>query len=235
MVMAAGLGTRMLPLTQTRPKPLIQVGGRALLDRVLDLFAAAGVERAVVNAHHLHQQIEAHCAKRSQAPHVRVSLELEERLETGGGVVKALPHLGAQFFTTNADSFWVDDDQILDRMARRFEPSKMDFLLLVAKREQSVGLDGHDGDFSMSEPGLLRRRDRASGETVDWNYTGTAITHAAIFDDAPQGAFSLNVLFDRALQMGRLYGLELGGTWITVGTPAELEAAENYLSSAGHI
>ncbi|MFK7792324.1 MAG: nucleotidyltransferase family protein [Devosiaceae bacterium] len=231
MVLAAGLGTRMRPITNTLPKPLVKVAGTTMLDRVLDTFAEAGTTRAVVNTHHLPAQIEAHCAARSGSPSITISPEVDERLETGGGVARALPHLGQTFFTTNADSFWVGDDAALGAMAAAFEPARMDMLLLLAPRDKSVGLEGHPGDFSCDEAGLLARRSKAP---VPYNYTGTALTSAAIFTDLPTGAFSLNVLFDRAIATGRLYGHVLDGLWLTVGTPQAIGQAETALKQAGH-
>lgn len=231
MVLAAGLGTRMRPITNTLPKPLVAVGGQTMLDRVLDRFAQGGVTRAVINTHHLPDQIEAHCAARQGPPDVALSPEIEERLETGGGVARALPLLDDVFFTTNADSFWVGDDDAVSRLHRAFDPAEMDLLLLLAPRETSVGLVGHRGDFSMDAAGRLARR---SDEPVPYNYTGTAIMSASIFTDLPQGAFSLNVLFDRAIASGRLYGHALQGMWLTVGTPDAIEQAERALDTAGH-
>lgn len=227
MVLAAGLGTRMRPLTDTLPKPLVKVAGSTMLDRVLDNFATQGVVQAVVNTHHLADQIEAHCAARTGLPRVKISPEVNERLETGGGVARALPMLGDPFFTTNADSFWVGDDAAITRLHERFDPKIMDMVLLLAPRESSVGLGNHPGDFSINETGQVVRR---AGSPVPYNYTGTAIMSADIFTDLPQGAFSLNVLFDRAIAIGRLYGLVMEGLWLTVGTPQAIGVAEQALA-----
>lgn len=235
MVLAAGLGTRMRPITDTIPKPLVKVAGQTMLDRVLDTFARVGTDQAVVNTHYLPDQIEAHCAARSGPPAITLSPEVDERLETGGGVTRALPHLGQTFFTTNADSFWVGDEAAISAMADAFDPARMDMLLLLAPREKSVGLEGHPGDFSRDAQGVLARR----GErlSVPYNYTGTAIMSASIFTDLPEGPFSLNVLFDRAIASGRLYGHALQGRdalWLTVGTPEAIGQAEIALKQAGH-
>jgi MurNAc alpha-1-phosphate uridylyltransferase len=232
MVLAAGLGTRMRPITETLPKPLVKVGGIAMLDRVLDTFAASGVTQAVVNTHHLASQIEAHCAARAGAPTITLSPEADLLLETGGGIARALPHLGSTFFATNADSFWIDDDQALTSMVSRFDPQEMDMLLLLARREQSVGLDGHPGDFARDASGQLTRR---GADPVPYTYTGTAIMSAAIFTDLPSGPFSLNLLFDRAIASGRLYGHVLDGLWLTVGTPDAIATAETALKRAGQL
>ncbi|MEM6383434.1 MAG: nucleotidyltransferase family protein [Pseudomonadota bacterium] len=234
MVLAAGLGTRMRPLTDTIPKPLVRVGNQTMLDRVLDTFADAGVTRAVINTHHLPDQIEEHIARRPAPPTVAISTEISERLETGGGVKRALPLLrkhGDVFFTTNADSFWVGDATALRRLHDTYDPTRMDLLLLLSRREQSIGLGGHPGDFTMDDEGLLRRRSEAP---APYNYTGTAIMRADLFEGTPDTAFSLNLLFDRALERKRLFGLLLEGLWLTVGTAEAIETAELALAKAGH-
>lgn len=231
MVLAAGLGTRMRPITDTMPKPLVQVGGQTMLDRVLDTFVAAGTTQAVVNTHYLPEQIEAHCKAREGAPSISLSPEIDERLETGGGIARALPLLGETFFSTNADSFWVGDDTAIKTMHTAFDPAIMDMLLLVAPREKSIGLDAHPGDFSRDEGGLLARR---GAQPAPYNYTGTAVMSASIFTDLPDGPFSLNLLFDRAIASGRLYGHVLNGLWLTVGTPQAITEAETALKQAGH-
>ncbi len=231
MVLAAGLGTRMRPITETIPKPLVRVAGETMLDRVLDTFAAAGVTQAVVNTHHLPDQVEEHCAARRTPPNIAISPEIDERLETGGGIAKALPLLGDIFFSTNADSFWVGDDAAIDAMESRFDPQAMDMLLLLAPVERSIGLDNHPGDFSMDTRGRLARR---GGEPVPYNFSGTAIMSTSAFKDVPEGPFSLNILFDRAIAQGRLYGHVLGGLWLTVGTPEAIGEAEEALKLAGH-
>lgn len=231
MILAAGLGTRMRPLTETIPKPLIKVGGQTMLDRVLDTFSRAGTEQAVINTHYLPDQIEAHCAARKGRPSITLSPEPDERLETGGGVAKALPLLGDRFFTTNADSFWVGDEDAIFDMGDVFDPSVMDMLLLLAPRQRSIGLGDHPGDFEIIDDGTLVRRGHFP---VPYNYTGTAIMSAEIFKDLPDGAFSLNVLFDRAIANNRLYGYVLRGLWLTVGTPEAIGVAETALKEAGH-
>lgn len=231
MVLAAGLGTRMRPLTDTKPKPLIEVGGQTMLDRVLDSFARAGTQKAVVNTHYLAEQIEAHSAARKGSPKISISPEIGERLETGGGVAKALPLLGDTFFTTNSDSFWVGDETALLDMRDIFDPAMMDMLLLLAPRQRSIGLGDHPGDFEIIDDGTLVRRGHLP---VPYNYTGTAIMSASLFTDLPEGAFSLNVLFDRAIERRRLYGYVLRGLWLTVGTPEAIGEAETALKQAGH-
>jgi len=224
MVLAAGLGRRMRPLTDTLPKPLVTVGGKALIDHALDRLAEAGVATAVVNVHHLADLIEAHLRRR-QAPRIVISDERAALLDTGGGVVKALPLLGAApFFHVNSDTLWVDGVKAnLPRLAAAFDADAMDALLLMAPTITSVGYAGR-GDFAMASDGRLRRR--GEREVVPFVYAGVAVLAPALFADAPGGAFSLNLLFDRAIAAGRLYGLRLDGVWMHVGTPEAIAAAE---------
>lgn len=224
MVLAAGLGTRMRPLTEARPKPLVSVGGKALIDHVLDKLAAAQVETAVVNVHYFADQIERHVAARA-APRVVVSDERNLLLGTGGGVVKALPHLGnAPFFHVNSDTLWIDGVKPnLERLATAFDPASMDALLLLAATSTSVGYAGR-GDFAMAADGRLRRR--AEREVVPFVFAGVAVLGPALFAGAPSGAFPLTTLFDRATEAGRLHGLRLDGVWMHVGTPEAVAAAE---------
>jgi MurNAc alpha-1-phosphate uridylyltransferase len=229
MVLAAGRGTRMRPLTDAMPKPLVKVAGRALLDHVLDRLAEAGVERAVVNVHHFAEQIIRHVAARTR-PQIAISDERGVLLDTGGGVVKALselalPQLGpASFFHLNADTLWIDGVQPnLARLAAAFDPNTMDGLLLLAPTAGSIGYDGR-GDFSMAADGRLQRR--AERAVAPFVYAGAAILSPALFTDAPTGSFSLTALFDRAALAGRLSGLRLEGLWMHVGTPEAIGAAE---------
>jgi len=224
MVLAAGLGLRMRPLTDNTPKPLVTVGGKALIDHVLDRVAAAGVEIAVVNVHYLADQIERHLAGR-RAPRIVISNERSELLDTGGVVVKALPSLGtAPFFHLNADTIWIDGVKPnLVRLAEIFDAARMDALLLLAAASSSVGYGGR-GDFAMAPDGRLRRR--LEREVVPFVYAGVAILDAALLAGAPPGAFSLNLLLDRAIAAGRLHGLRLDGVWMHVGTPEAIAAAE---------
>ncbi len=224
MVLAAGLGTRMRPLTDTLPKPLVPVAGKALLDYVLDRLGDAGVTEAVVNVHHKADTIEQHLRGRTR-PKIVISDERGELLDTGGGVVKALPKLGgAPFFHMNSDTLWIEGvTPNLTRLATLFDPARMDMLLLLASTATSIGYDGR-GDFGMAPDGRLTRR--AEREVAPFVYAGAAILTPAQFADAPKGAFSLNRLFDRAAEAGRLYGLRLEGTWMHVGTPEAIKAAE---------
>jgi MurNAc alpha-1-phosphate uridylyltransferase len=224
MVLAAGLGKRMRPLTDTLPKPLVPVAGKALIDYVLDKLGDAGVSQAVVNVHHRADQIEAHLKGRMR-PRIVISDERGDLLDTGGGVVKALPHLGtAPFFHMNSDTVWIEGvTPNLARLAGHFDAARMDILLLLASTATSIGYDGR-GDFNMAPDGRLsRRRER---EVAPFVYAGAAILNPAVFSDAPTGAFSLIRLFDQAADTGRLHGLRLDGTWMHVGTPEAIKSAE---------
>ncbi|OYU89109.1 MAG: mannose-1-phosphate guanylyltransferase [Bradyrhizobiaceae bacterium PARB1] len=224
MVLAAGLGLRMRPLTETMPKPLVAVAGQPLLDHVLDKLAAADVSEAVVNVHYLPDQIIDHVKSRT-APKVIISDERDQVLGTGGGVVKALPLLGdAPFYHLNADTMWIDGARPnLARLAESFDPAKMDILLLMAPTANSIGYTGK-GDYEMRTDGTLRRR--KENQVVPFVYAGVAILSPAIFKDAPDGEFSLTQLFDRANEAERLYGLRMDGLWMHVGTPDAVRAAE---------
>jgi MurNAc alpha-1-phosphate uridylyltransferase len=206
------------------PKPLVKVGGKALIDYVLDRLAEQGVECAVVNVHHLADQIERHLAQR-QHPQIVISDERNELLGTGGGVVKALPKLGAEpFFHVNSDTIWIDGVKPnLGRLAAAFNPARMDALLLLAPAASSIGYSGR-GDFSMASDGRLVRR--GEREVVPFVYAGAAILTPSFFAGAPTGAFSMSPLFDRAAEAERLCGLRLDGVWMHVGTPDAVKAAE---------
>jgi MurNAc alpha-1-phosphate uridylyltransferase len=224
MVLAAGFGTRMRPLTDRMPKPLVSVAGKTLLDHVLDRLVQAGVERAVVNVHHFAEQIIDHLESRND-PRIVISDERGLLLDTGGGVVKALPELGeAPFFHLNADTIWIDGVKPnLARLAEAFDATSMDALLLLAPTAGSVGYSGR-GDFSFAADGRLRKR--AEREVAPFVYAGAAILTPALFAGSPAGAFSLTRLFERAADAGRLHGLRLEGLWMHVGTPDAIAAAE---------
>jgi MurNAc alpha-1-phosphate uridylyltransferase len=224
MVLAAGMGVRMRPLTENMPKPLVKVGGKALIDHVLDRLAEAGVERAVINVHHFADQLETYLTKR-QRPRVIISDERKKLLGTGTGVVAALPELGDRpFFHVNSDTIWIDGVKPnLARLADAFDPLEMDALLLLAPTAGSVGYAGA-GDFAMAADGRLRRR--AEQEMVPFVYAGAALFAPALFAGAPAGSFPLTLLFDRAAEAGRLHGLRLEGVWMHIGTPEAVAAAE---------
>jgi N-acetyl-alpha-D-muramate 1-phosphate uridylyltransferase len=224
MILAAGLGTRMRPLTDHTAKPLVAVGGKALIDHVLDRLAAIGVDTAVVNVHHFADQIEQHLKAR-RVPKILVSDERPALLGTGGAVVKALPLLGDQpFFHINSDTIWIDGVKPnLERLAVAYDPATMDALLLLAPTATSVGYSG-PGDYAMAADGRLRPRPER--EVVPFVYAGVAILNPALFSSTPEGAFPLTKLFNRAAETGRLYGLRLEGVWMHVGTPEAIAAAE---------
>lgn len=230
MVLAAGLGQRMRPITDTLPKPLVAIGGKTMLDHALDRLAEAGVTEAVVNVHHLAGQIEAHVASRA-SPRVTISDERTQLLETGGGVKKALPLFGdAPFFHVNSDSLWSETGRSnIAALAEAWDTSAMDMLLLLARREDSIGFDGA-GDFIRGDDGLLARR--GSAASAPYVYAGVAIMKPALFTETPEGPFSLNLLFDRAIAAGRLHGLVLEGQWLHVGTPEAIAPAEAAFAAA---
>lgn len=230
MVLAAGLGTRMRPITDRLPKPLVPVAGTPLIDQVLDRLAAAGVRDAVVNVHYLADQIEAHLSGR-QAPRVVISDERGELLDTGGGIARALPLLGpGPFFLANTDSLWIEGARpLLDRLAEAWSDERMDGLLVVAPTVTASGYGG-TGDFLLDTEGRLSRRPERI--TAPFAYTGAAILSPRLFEGAPAGKFSLNLLFDRAIESGRLFGLRLDGLWMHVGTPAAIAEAETMIENS---
>jgi N-acetyl-alpha-D-muramate 1-phosphate uridylyltransferase len=229
MVLAAGLGTRMRPFNGHVPKPLVEIGGKSLIDYALDRLADAGVERAVVNVHHLADALERHLAVR-KCPRVIISDERAGLLGTGGGIAKALPKLGdAPFFLVNSDTAWLDGVKPnFVRLAEAFDADGMDALLLLAAAAGSIGYEGR-GDFAMQPDGRLRRR--GENQVVPFVYAGAAILAPALFADVPAGAFPLTLLFDRAGAEDRLFGLRLEGLWMHVGTPDAVAAAEAALAA----
>lgn len=229
IVLAAGLGTRMRPHNGHIPKPLVQIGGKSLIDYCLDRLADAGVERAVVNVHHLADAIEQHLAARRR-PQIVISDERSMLLGTGGGIKKALPLLGdGPFFLVNSDTVWLDGVKPnVARLAEAFNPQAMDALLLLAPTTNSIGYSGR-GDFAMQADGRVLRR--GEGEVVPFVYAGAAILKPSLFAGAADGAFPLTTLFDRAGAAGRLFGLRLEGIWMHVGTPEAVAAAEAALAA----
>jgi len=228
MVLAAGVGLRMRPLTDKTPKPLIAVAGRTLLDRALDALDAAGIADAVVNCHYLPDQIERAVAART-APRIKVSRE-DELLETGGGIAKALPLLGADpFFTVNADIAWRDGRKsALGRLAAAWRQDA-DAVLLLHLTPRAFGYDGM-GDYMLDQLGFPRRRRPI--EVVPYVYTGLALLHPRLFDGAPRGKFSLTTLFDRAEKARRLRGIVHDGEWFHIGTPEGLAVAQRELAAS---
>lgn len=228
MVMAAGLGTRMRPLTNDRPKPLVEVAGKTLIDHAIDRLVAAGVTMIVVNLHYKGEMLKAHLARRTDVE-IRLSEESEELLGTGGGILKALPHFaGEPFFVHNSDSVWVEGlGHALDRMKARWNPESMDALLLMASMVTAIGFEG-TGDFQMDADGVLSRvpEQRVS----PFAYPGVQIVHPRILDSAKGASFSMNRLWDVAIEKGRLYGMRLDGVWIHVGTPEAVRDADAFLA-----
>ena len=228
MIMAAGLGTRMRPLTDTRPKPLVEVGGKALIDHAIDRLAAAGVTSFVVNLHYKAEMIKAHLAQRKDIEIV-YSDESDGLLGTGGGVVKALHYFGDEpFYIHNSDTIWVEGyGRALEQMKARWDPDAMDALLLVVPLIASMGYEGV-GDFLMDSLGHLSRV--PPGRVSPFAFPGVQIVHPRLFADPPEGGFSTNLMWDRAIEKERLFGLRLDGIWIHVGTPQAVAEAEQYLA-----
>jgi MurNAc alpha-1-phosphate uridylyltransferase len=228
MIMGAGLGTRMRPLTADRPKPLVTVGGKTLIDHSIDRLVAAGVTRIVVNLHYRAGMLRAHLAGRKDAEIV-FSDETDQLLDTGGGVVKALPLLGpSPFFILNSDSIWVEGaTAALPMMIAGWDEGRMDGLLLLANMHTAMGYEG-TGDFVLREGGrIARARDHIGRPACA--YPGVQIAHPRMFEQAPEGPFSTNLMWDRAITRGWLYGTMLDGVWIHVGTPQARDEAEAYL------
>lgn len=231
MVLAAGRGLRMRPLTDHTPKPLIAVAGRSMLDRALDRLDAAGVEAAVVNVHHLAAKVRAHLAARTGGPRTVISDETDALLETGGGIRKALPLLGpAPFYVVNGDIVWLDGAvPALVRLARQWDEARMDVLLLLKEAVTAHGYDGR-GDFFLGPEGVPRRR--GDSPSAPYIFAGLQILHPRAFDGTPDGAWSLNRVFDRALQKGRLYAVVHDGPWFHVGTPDAIAPTEERIRAA---
>jgi MurNAc alpha-1-phosphate uridylyltransferase len=236
MVLAAGLGTRMRPLTNDRPKALVEVAGRALIDHVLDRLADAGVQRAVVNVHWFADRLESHLAARGRGPEIVISDERETLLETGGGLKKAAPLLGPDpVFVANIDSVWVDRADALNQLAQLWNPSIMDAALLLARREGSIGFEG-DGDFFLADetPGKGGRLTfRGEASSAPFAYMGVHICRPDYVSGGPEGPFSLSQFWRRSAAAGRLYGCVLDGDWMHVGDPQARDEAEARLARGG--
>ena len=229
MVLAAGLGLRMRPLTLTVPKPLVEVAGKALIDHGFDRLREAGVSKAIVNVHYLAGQIEA-WAGRQRSPAIEISDERSEILDTGGGIAMALPRLGPDpFFVLNSDSFWLDGRvPALTRLRQAWIDELMDCLLLLSPLAQTVGYDGK-GDFQRNIDGRLRRLGHGTSEPLA--YIGAYVVHPRLFSGAPRGKFSMNLLWDRAIAEDRLFGLVHDGLWLHAGTPDAIVEAERAIRS----
>lgn len=229
MVMAAGLGKRMRPLTAAQPKPLVRVAGRALIDHALDRMHAAGIARAVVNVHYLADALEAHLRMRRE-PAIAISDEREELLETGGGMVRAQAAgmLPDPFFCVNADSIWLDGPRsAFADLSRHWDAARMDALLLLVPHARARNFGGA-GDFYMDPLGRLKRK--LPGRVAPYIYTGIQLVAHQLLREAPSGRFSTNILWDRAMEEGRLFGTVFTGEWLEVGEPAHVAATEGYLA-----
>ncbi len=227
MVLAAGLGLRMRPITNKTPKPLIKVNKRTLIDHALDRLVEGGVTDVVVNLHYFGEQIERHLGLRNDL-NIAYSWEAEERLETGGGIKQALKQLGPDpFWVVNSDSVWLNGptDTML-RMRQIWNEECMDGLLLLHSTVDAYGYNGK-GDFNADAVGKLTRKQE--NEVTPWLYTGIQLLHPRLFKGAPDGPFSLNVLYDQALENERLYGMVHDGEWFEVGTPEGLGQVEEYM------
>ena len=231
MVMAAGLGKRMRPLTATRPKPLVEVAGKPLLDHVFDRLRAAGVEKVVVNVHYLADALEAHLARRGQGLAVSISDERELLLETGGGLVRAAPMIDDDpFLAVNSDNLWIDGPaDTLKLLASHWDGARMDALLLLVPLARAQNHRGI-GDFHMDKTGRLRRRGRA--RVAPFVYTGVQMLSKRLLEGSPEGPFSTNILWDRAIAAGRCYGAVHQGLWFDVGNPQSIRETEAFLSHA---
>ena len=228
MVLAAGLGTRMRPVTGTRPKPLVEVAGKSLLDHGFDRLRQAGVRRAVINVHYLPEQVEAWAARQS-SPAIVISDERAGILDTGGGIAHALHLLGPDpFFVINSDSFWIDRrTPALERLRLAWDDAAMDCLLLLCPLAQTVGYGG-SGDFVLGPDGRIARKATSAGEPLA--YIGAYLVAPRLFADAPAGKFSMNLLWDRAIATNRLSGIAHWGKWLHVGTPEAIALAEAALA-----
>ncbi len=223
MIMAAGMGTRMRPLTDTQPKPMVPVAGKPLIDHALDRLEQAGVTKAVINVHYLADVLEGHLAKRA-SPAVTISDERELLLETGGGMIKAKAHLPDPFFCLNADNIWIDGtSSAFHELSQVWNPEVMDALLLVVPHSRAANFNGQ-GDFHIAENGVLSRR--IPDETAPYIYTGIQLVSHRLLRDAPHGKFSTNILWSRAIEEGRLYGTAFNGQWFEVGTPEAIAPTE---------
>lgn len=229
MVLAAGLGKRMRPLTATRPKPLVEVARQALIDHVLDHLRAAGIGRVVVNVHYLAEQVQAHLLHRAGDLEVLISDERSQLLETGGGMVKAAPLIGdPTFLVVNSDNLWVDGPvDAIRLLGQRWDETEMDALLLVVPLARAH-CHGGQGDFHMDPMGRLSRR--KPGKVAPFVFTGIQIVSQRLLADAPEGPFSTNILWDRAIAAGRCFGVVHQGLWFDVGTPQAILRTEALLA-----
>lgn len=230
MIMAAGLGKRMRPLTATKPKPLIEVNGKALLDHVLERLRVAGVQKIVVNVHYLADALEAHLATREHGLDVLISDERKLLLETGGGLIKAEPMIDCDpFLALNSDNLWIDGPaDTIKLLASQWDGAKMDALLLLVPQARALNHRGM-GDFHMDRAGRIRRRERS--HVAPFVFTGIQMISKRLLRDAPEGPFSTNILWDRAIDEGRAFGAVHQGLWFDVGTPESIQMTEAVLEN----
>lgn len=230
MVLAAGLGKRMRPLTAAQPKPLVRVAGKSLIDHALDKLGAAGVTTSVVNVHYMADALEGHLTVRKAAPRVVVSDERDMLLETGGGMVRAAPLLPDPFFCLNSDNIWLDGPvDVFAELSAGWDPERMDALLLTVPHTRAWNYRG-EGDFHLDPQGRVSRR--RAGRVAPFIYTGIQLVSKRLLRDAPTGAFSTNVLWSRAIEEGRLYGISHQGLWFEVGEPGAIKPTEQWLLRA---
>lgn len=233
MIMAAGLGTRMRPLTENKPKPLVEVAGKTLLDHVLDKARDAGISNVVVNVHYLPEQVEAHLSMHAADLNVTISDERDLLMETGGGLVKAESLIAAEpFYCLNSDAIWTEaaEQDSLKRLAQAWDGDRMDGLLLIVPRECAFQHPGK-GDFSLDADNRLVRRGQRDSAT--YVYTGNQLISHRLLRDAPTGPFSTNILWDRAIAAGRLFGLVHEGDWFDIGSPQAIAPTEAALAVHG--
>ena len=230
MVMAAGLGKRMRPLTATRPKPLVRVAGKALLDHVLDRLRAAGIIRVVVNVHYLGDALEAHLHNHAQSLDILVSDERACLMETGGGIVQARDQIGSDpFLVVNSDNLWVDGPVDAIRMlGAGWDDARMDALLLLVPLARAH-CHGGRGDFHLAADGRIVKR-RAAGRVAPFVFTGVQILSPRVIADWPAGPFSTMLFWERAIAAGRAFGMVHQGLWFDVGTPPAIAVAEAMLA-----
>ncbi|MPS70510.1 MAG: nucleotidyltransferase family protein [Novosphingobium sp.] len=230
MVLSAGLGKRMRPLTATQPKPLVRVAGKSLIDHALDKLDAAGIEKAVVNVHYLADALEGHLKVRRKGPAITVSDERDCLLETGGGMVKAEALLPETFFCLNSDNIWLDGPvDVFHELSLAWDAERMDALLLMVPHPRAMNYRG-DGDFHLDPVGRVTRRKR--GHVAPFIYSGIQIVSKRLLRDAPEGPFSTNLLWSRAIEEGRLYGISHTGLWFEVGEPSAIRPTEEWLPRA---
>ena len=228
MVLAAGLGKRMRPLTAAQPKPLVRVAGKPLIDHCLDKLAEAEVSRAVVNVHYLADALEAHLDLRKSPPQTEISDERDLLLETGGGMIKAAPRLPDPFFCLNSDNLWLDGPRdVFAELSQAWDPARMDALLLLVSHARAINYRG-EGDFHLDPLGRVTRR--RPGRIAPFIFSGVQLVSHRLLRDAPDSPFSTNVLWQRAIEEQRLYGISHNGIWFEVGEPQAIAPTEALLA-----